>query len=58
MSVAPSFKLSNKIKYDEAEPYYREALEGFRRVLSDDHPNILTVEISLAELLETQDKPE
>ncbi len=26
----------------EAEPYYREALEGRRRVLGDEHPNTLT----------------
>jgi hypothetical protein len=26
-------------RYAEAEPYYREALEGNRRVLGDEHPH-------------------
>jgi tetratricopeptide (TPR) repeat protein len=29
-------------KLSEAEPYYREALEGRRRVLGDEHPDTLT----------------
>ncbi|MFT7465573.1 MAG: hypothetical protein ACI9EF_003942 [Pseudohongiellaceae bacterium] len=30
-------------KYDEAEPYLREAMEGTRRVLGDDHEDTLTL---------------
>ncbi len=38
-------------KLTEAEPYYREALEGRRRVLGDDHPNTLISKSNLALLL-------
>jgi tetratricopeptide (TPR) repeat protein len=37
-------------KLDEAEPYYREALEGFRRVLGDEHPDTLIAVNNMAYL--------
>ena len=35
------FLLQSQGKHEEAEPYFREALEGSRRVLGDDHPETL-----------------
>jgi len=43
-------------KLDEAEPYYREALEGCRRVFGDDHPSTLTSISNMGSLLQSQGK--
>ncbi|MCH8903617.1 MAG: tetratricopeptide repeat protein, partial [Bacteroidetes bacterium] len=45
-------------KLDEAEPYYREALEGRRRVLGDDHPSTLTSINNMGNLLNALGKYE
>ena len=36
------FLLKSQGKLEEAEPYFREALEGRRRTLGDEHPDTLT----------------
>ena len=41
-------------KLTEAEPYHREALEGFRRVLGDDDPGTLNSMNDLAATLRAQ----
>jgi serine/threonine protein kinase/Tfp pilus assembly protein PilF len=43
-------------KLTEAEPYYRQALEGFRRALGDDHTDTLSSISNLGVLLEQQGK--
>ncbi len=43
-------------KLTEAEPYFREALEGNRRVLGDDHASTLASNNSIASLLQSQGK--
>ncbi len=43
--------LQSQGKLTEAEPYYREALEGKRRVLGDDHLHTLISKSNLALLL-------
>ncbi len=44
-------------KLTEAEPYFREALAGNRRVLGDDHPRTLIYKSNLALLLVDLGKP-
>ena len=41
---------------EEAAPLFREALNGRRRILGDDHPNTLTSINNMAVLLEAQGK--
>jgi hypothetical protein len=48
--------LSNQGRLFEAKPLYRDALEGRRRVLGNDHPNTLTSMNNLAVLLKAQGK--
>ena len=43
-------------KLDEAEPYYREALEVYRQVLGDEHPYTLTSINTMGWLLQAQGK--
>ncbi len=43
-------------KLKEAEPYYRQALEGNRRVLGDDHPNTLNSIKNMGGLLKSMGK--
>jgi tetratricopeptide (TPR) repeat protein len=45
-------------KYDEAMPYYVEALETRRRVLGDEHPNTLNSIGNMGNLLYMQGKYE
>ncbi len=45
-------------KLVEAEPYFREALQGRRRVLGTDHPDTLNTFKNLIELYDTWGKPE
>jgi hypothetical protein len=45
-------------KLSEAEPYYREALEGNRRVRGDEHPITVKSINRLNELLEARGKSE
>jgi hypothetical protein len=45
------FLLLNLGKYDEAESNLTEALDGYRRVLGDEHPSTLTVTFMYANLL-------
>ena len=45
-------------KLAEAELYYREALDGHRRVLGDDHPDTLRLINSMGFLLQAQGKPD
>ena len=44
-------------KYDEAQVYYTEALEGFRCVLDDAHPYTLITINALIRLYDAWDKP-
>jgi tetratricopeptide (TPR) repeat protein len=48
--------LQTQGKLSEAEPFYREALEGNRGVLGDDHPSTLTSINNLAGLLDQQSR--
>ena len=41
-------------KYEQAEPYYREALEKFRRVLGEEHPTTLNSIDSMGLVLRRQ----
>jgi tetratricopeptide (TPR) repeat protein len=50
--------LKSQGKLDEAEVYYTEALEGFRRVLGNEHPYTLYSINDLAELYDAWGKPE
>ena len=50
------FLLDSQGKLSEAETYYREALEGSRRVLGDDHPLTLTSINNMGGLLHSQGK--
>jgi hypothetical protein len=43
-------------KLEKAEPYFREDLEGMRRVLGDDHPDTLTSINNMGGLLYSQGK--
>jgi tetratricopeptide (TPR) repeat protein len=44
-------------KSAEAEPYFREALEGYRRALGDDHPATLRSINNMGYLLDSMRKP-
>ncbi len=46
--------LQDQGKLTEAEPYHREALEGSRRVLGDDHPHTLESIDDMGNLLQSQ----
>ena len=46
--------LQSQGRFDEAQQFYREALEGQRRVLGDDHPNTLASISNLGTLLVAQ----
>ena len=48
--------LKTQGKLGEAEPLYREALDGRRRTLGDSHPSTLTSINNLAGLLQAQGK--
>ena len=50
--------LSDQGKYDEAMPYYVEALETSRRVLGDEHPGTLSSINNMGNLLSSQGKYE
>jgi tetratricopeptide (TPR) repeat protein len=50
--------LKDQGKYNEAEVYYLEALEGFRRVLGNEHPYTLYSINALAGLYDALGKPE
>ncbi len=54
----PTGRLQAQGKLAEAEPYFREALEGNRRVLGDDHPNTLIIIKNLIALYDVRGKPE
>jgi tetratricopeptide (TPR) repeat protein len=48
------FLLQGQGKLDQAEPYYREALEKRRRVLGEEHPNTLISISNMGFLLHSQ----
>ena len=50
------FLLQSQGKLSEAEPYHREALDGRRRVLGNNHPDTLISTGSMDFLLRLQDK--
>ena len=50
--------LKEQSRYDDAERLLREALEGRRTKLSDEHPHTLESWHNLIELYEALDKPE
>jgi non-specific serine/threonine protein kinase/serine/threonine-protein kinase len=50
------YLLKEQGKFDEAEPFYRKALEGRRRVLGDDHPHTLSSIRNMGYLLKEQGK--
>ena len=49
--------LESQGKLDEAEPFFREAIEAQRRVLGDDHPDTLSAIFNMGALLQSQGKP-
>ena len=50
--------LRHQNKYDEAEGYLQEAMEGMRQVLGEEHPNTLDTIKALVKLYEAWEKPE
>lgn len=50
------YLLRRQGRLDDAEPYYREALDGFRLALGDDHPETMSAINNLGVLLRHQGK--